>query len=348
MKRSFLVLLAALTPVLFLLPGAQGHVPVSSQDPDSLEHAAEIHEPTKSWAIYSALHEGGHPHYYRFHVQEGERIYLMLYRSAAPEHSDFVPSLILFGPGLPSEGTVPAYVEVPDGATWLAVAGEEPAHARYEGFAPSSMVVLATISMDAPATGTYHAVVHEPNRGGNYGMAVGSRESFTLGEWILTPLSLIAVYEWEGQGLPLIFAPMAAVLAIGLGRMAWRRESRWSPRTLFEGVGAVAGLLFLGSGATVLFQLGFTLTRAPASAEILITLVLAAIPLAMGFAALRLSLKEGAPVDTGRRIRMAILGVLALFAWAGLLLGPVLALVASVLPPKALGVRLRWPTEASQ
>ncbi|NIR87877.1 hypothetical protein GWO13_10125 [Candidatus Bathyarchaeota archaeon] len=33
-----------------------------------------------------------------------------------------------------------------------------------------------------------------------------------------------------------------------------------------------------------------------------------------------------------KRIYLAILGILALFAWAGLLVGPALAVVASVLP----------------
>jgi hypothetical protein len=42
------------------------------------------------------------------------------------------------------------------------------------------------------------------NGNGSYGIAMGYLAAFTLGERIITPLSLISVYIWEGQTLALI------------------------------------------------------------------------------------------------------------------------------------------------
>jgi hypothetical protein len=67
-------------------------------------------------------------------------------------------------------------------------------------------------------------------------------------------------------------------------------------------------------------------------AEALITLIFAIIPLAIGLIAIRLSLKDGHKASVKKRIYYVILGVAALFMWAGFIIGPILAIVSSIMP----------------
>lgn len=174
------------------------------------------------------------------------------------------------GPKLTSQGALPTYVEVPEGATTLVTEGENPPRATYEAFSPSAFYQLADVELDAPSSGTYYVAVFESSRGGHYGLAIGDRESFTLSEWTLAPLSFISIYQWEGESLLFIFAPLAATLALGVTLLIRRRGSERNTRTPFQWVGAIAGLFFLASGFTVLSQMLFASTRAPVGSDVII------------------------------------------------------------------------------
>jgi hypothetical protein len=308
------------------------HSPLIPGANENLADATLIPDPTKSWAIYGELHEVGETQYYRFNVSESQRIHIMLFKPTNPKNRKFEPWFALIGPGLVSQGNVPDYVEIPAGASAIVVAGEQPARATYEPFSASSFYSLAELDIPAPASGTYYIAVYGPSRGGSYGLAVGDRESYSLSEWILIPVKLISVYRWEGQSLAVIFLPVAATLAIGIGLMTWRK--RWIEQTLFEWTAILAGLLFFGSGIALFFQMIMTLTRTHASTEIIITIILALLPVLLGIAVIRIIIKSREKVDIRKRAYLMILGVLALFAWAGLLIGPILEILAGVLPAR--------------
>jgi hypothetical protein len=238
------------------------------------------------------------------------------------------------GPELDDKGNAPFYVEVPEEAgVWVA---DEISYteAAYESFTPSSFYELAKIDIEAPETGTYYIVVYESSRGGNYGVVMGYIETFTLDEWLLIPINLIPIYQWEGQNLALILAPMVATILIGLVLLLRQSETRKKILRPFNFVGSLAGLLFMGTGFTVLYQIMYTLIYAPLTAEVIISLIFAIIPLAIGLGTLRLGLRTVGRVTIRTRIYMIIFGVLALFVWAGLLVGPVLAIISSIMPSK--------------
>jgi hypothetical protein len=313
-----------------VMPGVFGHAPLMPGSNESLDNATVVSDPTKSWAIYAELHEGGEAQYYRFDIAQGQRIHVSLLKSTAPDDGDFTPGFVLMGPKLAPQGTVPDYVEMPEGAGSMVVEGKNPTRATYEAFSPSAFYQLADLELDAPSSGTYYVAVYDNLRGGHYGLAIGDRESFTLSEWILTPLSVISIREWSGQSLPLVFAPAAAVLVLGIAILISRRRTTGSPRTLFQWTEAAAGLLFLASGFTAVFQMLIALTLAPFGLDVIVTIVLALVPIIMGIFAIRFALRKTVNVRT--RVSTAILGVLALFAWAGFVIGPILAVMASVLP----------------
>jgi len=330
--------------IIVIIPEVLGHAPLGAGENESLDTAAIIPDPSKSWAIYAELHEGGEAQYYRFSISEGERILVSLLISPASKDEGFLPVLVLMGPKIVNQGVVPGDVEVPEGSGVIVLEGKPPSQATYEPFSPSSFYSLGAIDLNAPSSGTYYVAVYEPFQEGHYCLAVGYRETYTLEEWILIPINLISVYQWEGQSLPFILAPMVAILVIGLAILLWRQRSRGRPMAFFNWTGALAGLLFLGSGVTVLSQMIFALTRTSLVPEIGVTLVFAAIPVILGIGALRLAMKEDEKMGTRKRVYFVILGLLALFMWAGLLVGPILAIVTSLLPSRT-GITSRASAE---
>jgi hypothetical protein len=70
------------------------------------------------------------------------------------------------------------------------------------------------------------------------------------------------------------------------------------------------------------------------SPAIIVTLVFAIIPMALGILALRVgrTLSIRTMQDRGS---LMLIGILGLILWAGLIIGPVLAIVAAVLPERS-------------
>ena len=293
---------SALLIALLVATPALAHVPLFARDGSSSDSAFVVEDAAKSWVIYDTLPDGPAARYYRFRMEEGERIYATLQVSHA---AGFVPGMVLMGPGIGSAGSVPPYVAVPEGAGATAVPGRLPEQPEYEPFTPSKLYELARIDTTAPAAGDY-----------------------TLGEWVRVPVDVVAIHRHEGQPLLLIFAPMIAVLAIG-SALLLRRCRLLSPFALSA---AVAGLLYIGSGAMTLMQMVIAAVGTDAGAALVLTLVFAVIPALLGVWALLVAFRR--LIGTGERIAMAALGALALVAWAGLVIGPVLAFVAAVLPAR--------------
>ncbi len=318
---------------LFLVPNAKAHSPIDSGNNDSLETATLVPEPTKSWAVYAELHEGGEAQYYKFEIQAGERIYIMLFKSTSTEMTEFMPGFVLMGPGLNASGEIPAFVEVAENVETVVVNGLMSSQASYEPFSPSAFYELAQLDIGAPVSGIYYVAVFEPDRGGNYGLAIGERESFTASEWLLMPLSLLSVYQWEGQNILAILAPLIATVIIGLSIMIWRyRKGMTLDPPAW--ISSLAGLLFLGGGLTILAQMIFALTQAPLNASIGVTIIFITIPVTLGLWTIRTAMKRNGDWTTKARIYMLIIGIVALVMWSGYIIGPVLAMVSSIFPIK--------------
>jgi hypothetical protein len=125
---------------------------------------------------------------------------------------------------------------------------------------------------------------------------------------------------------------MIAALVVGVIFVAWRFKKQGNIGSPMAWLGAIAGITFVGTAATTLYQMLAAATQVTVGAEAVITLIFAIIPLALGLIAVRLSLKNGHKPSLKKRIYYVILGVAALFIWAGLLIGPILAIVASIMP----------------
>jgi hypothetical protein len=155
---------------IILLTVAQAHVPITTGDNEAIETATHIHDPLKSWAVYAELREGGVANYFEFEMEQGQRLRLSLF---TPRESAFTPGLVVMGPGIEPQGTVPAFVTVPAGLDARVVEGQRPDRGSYEPFTPSALYELADLDTTVTAAGTYYVAVYEPTNGGRYGLAVG-------------------------------------------------------------------------------------------------------------------------------------------------------------------------------
>ncbi|WP_255333831.1 hypothetical protein [Methanosarcina sp. KYL-1] len=308
-------------------------MPVFEEDGKSPGEAIPVEDPLKSRVLYGELEGGGNARYYSFEMEKGERILLGLIVPVKPGNRVFAPDLVLMGPGLADEGKVPKTLEIPEGNGVKMLPGKLPESATYEGFSPSAFYSLARLDLEAPESGTYYAAVASPARDVNYGIVLGYRESFSLKEWVLVPLGQIRTYRWEGQSLPFILAPLGLTLAAGVLAVL-RKKEKGSMFTPAQWAGAFASLFFLGTGLSFLVQMLVSLNRSAYSPEVFITLFLGFSHLALGVAAMGLSLKGSGYGENGTKKRLYFFGLAftGLLLWAGWLIGPLLAFEAGLLP----------------
>lgn len=316
--------------LLLFVPAASAHAPLSAGDNRNLASATVISDPLKSWVIYGHLHEPGEAAYFQMTMATGDRLVLALNVNRADSP---VPDLIVMGPGIASSGSVPPSVEVPPGSGTLVIPGTRPEKAAYEAFAPSVLYEVASHTMIIDQPGTYYAAVYNTGHELDYSFVEGYQERFTMAEWLVTPLSLISIYLWEGQSPWFVAAPYILVILLGSGLLAWYQKKTRTTRSIQAWIASGAGLLYIGTGASTLNQMVWVVSFTGFTPECVITVIFAVIPVLLGIWALSIGWPQK-PLTTARRISLAAIGMLGFVAWAGLILGPVLALVAAVLPEK--------------
>ncbi len=230
--------------------------------------------------------------------------------------------------------SLPDFIEIPEGFGARLVAPSMPEKPEYEPFTPASYYYLIDVDETVSEDGDYYLAVYDPNlEDGKYGIAIGYKEEFTLSEWLLIPFDVISIHEWEGQSLIVILMPL--LLSLILGPILLARKA-FIKLDVFNLLGVVAGLFYIGSGFMLLVQMLFALYGALFNALVLLTLVFITLPLVLGYVLLRKTMRVQGRISRRDRIAFLVLGLVGLFTWSGLLLGPSLAIVAGILPSKSL------------
>jgi hypothetical protein len=330
-----LVLSASSLP--FITEGTSAHSPTFPGNNTSLTNSTLVQDPSKSWAIYTHLEEST-VQYYALDLKAGDRLYLNLIVPTHEEGSGFLPTMAILGPFPDRNGSLPSSVQIPPGYGWKEINSTFPDQATYEAFSPSAFLNLAVFDENVASDGRYYvAVFQEPGLQplhGDYGLAVGYVESFTISEFILIPISLLNVYQWEGQSLFQVFAPVAAVFLIGvIGLYLWRKEElaqmEWAHRlTLFS------GLLFLGTATNTMIQMLIAISQTGLVLEVSVTLLFIVAPLLLGWLCLRNALGGRSSLTRRRRIEMFFIGLIGLFVWGGFIIGPIVGMLSSCIPAK--------------
>ena len=322
-RRVFLHLILA----VILLAGTgmvSAHAPLGVGSNEDIASAALISSPEKSFVLYTELHASGEAQYYLFPMQEGQILYGSL---QVPGPDSPVPDLVIIGPGIEPAGTVPSFIEIPAGSGAMVIPTTQPGKPAYEPFTPQPIYEVGRFNITIPKDGNYYIAIYGP-AGGKYSLAPGFLEEFTAEEWLLIPVSVLAIHLWEGQSPAAIFAPMIIVLIGGLALLF-----------LYPGLGTVrqnpvaalvflSGLLYLGGAAMTAMQIIYTAGATGYTAGVLVTLLFIAGPFVLGLYAIRLGTRI--PATEGGRaggIKIIVVGLLGLLLWGGLILGPVLAVI---------------------
>jgi hypothetical protein len=319
MKRFFIFFIIAVVAA----GTVYGHVPIESGDNDTLESALLVTEPTKSWAIYDDLHHN-EAKYYRFYMNDGERIRVQAF---TPEKGSFSPGLVLMGPGITVNDNPPSYVELLEEGGSMVIPGTR-SDAEYEPFTPTSYYYTAECDITVTVAGEYFLAVFEQETEGKVGIAIGYVEKFSPTEWLMIPIDVAAVHLWEGQHILLILAPLILTLTAGGALLYRRRNSLTAPSV----IGFTASFLYIGSGLVIVEQMIIALMKAPPTPGIGITVIFALIPLLLGVGLYNVARKK----ERGRkeRVKLLLYGALGYLFWAGVLVGPTLAVIGGIMPEK--------------
>ena len=325
-----------LLPVVFILlmviilPVA-AHVPIIADNNNNLNTPLSVEKPTKSYVIYGHLHDAGDVGYYQFNLNAGDQLKLSLMMTGfdAP-----VPDMVVMSPGNSGPiANLPQNVDVPPGYNAEVIKGQKPVTAEYEPFSPAAVFNVASYSKNITQPGTYYVAVISPADETQYSVAVGYLEEFSLEEWLLVPINLISTHLWEGQSIVAILAPFLAVIILGLILTARRERDNKIKKPLSFWLATIAGLCYFGGAAIVLVQMVRVLKETGFSAGVIVTLIFALIPIMLGIWALRVA-RSPSPRSLKNRLSLGIIGLLGLLFWAGLIIGPVIAIIAALVPER--------------
>lgn len=323
---------------LLLSAGAvAAHSPLFVDGNDTPDTAMRIDDPARSWAIYSHLRRG-EVLYFTFDAEEGDRLLLGLIIPVKDGDAGFLPRMVLMAPGISEEGALPSRVEVPSGYGYKVLGSSLPEEATYEGFSPSSFYDLGGIDSPAPVGGRYYVAVYATGaQEGNFALVVGYAEMFTAQELVLIPFRLYSIYLWEGQRPYEILAPMTVTILAGLLVIFHLRRRMPEGADLQSSTLLLSGLLVMGTAASTMVQTIISVRGSHLGPGLIVSVSLFTIAGVLGILLLRRGWKGGARTP-GERAGTAVIGLVAIFVWAGYLLGPALAILAAALPERVA----RW------
>jgi hypothetical protein len=307
---------------------AAAHVPVITAGGAGITGAVVVPDSAKSYAWYGTIGQPGQMEYYRLEFVQGDEMVFSL----STTDPDYHPVLYLLAPTNGTGEVIPAGIDVPAGYEVIGVPGAIPFQATYEPFTPMAMYEISSLEGPAPVSGVYYAVVSAP-AAGQYILATGYLEEFTPAEWLGIPVEVLRIRLWQGQSPFLLIGPyilgflLMGFLVLRKGKGSWKGlgVSRWS--------GLTAGALYVGSGLLVLSEMGIALRVTGWDSGAWLTLVFALIPLVLGAYVFIYTNRAEERQRISGRVAMLVIAGLGFIFWAGILVGPALAVLSAIAPP---------------
>jgi hypothetical protein len=316
-RVQILVFVAFACVVFFLVASAaSAHVPQFAEGGTQPQNATVIDQPATSWVYYGTIDSAQEGRYYQFDLGAGDRLYVQL---LTPREGPF-PGLAVTGPGLGgSRGFLPAQQGTAD-------------QAEYEPFTPGAYWYPATVDTKVQAAGTYYVAVYSEKPIGPYAIAVGYEEKYTVSAWIRLPADLLTIYAWDGGWLSALW-PGIAVVVFGAALLVWRARARRMHRGLSNWLALAAGIFYLTTSATVLFQMLRAAGRSGFDPAMGVTAFFIIGPAILGALLLWLGRRTISAPGIGTRAALLLLGLAGFGLLAGYFIGPVLAIAAAAAPP---------------
>ena len=316
--------------VCIILPSA-AHVLVTADGNTDIRTVYPVEIPTKSYVMYGHLPQAGESAWYQLRMKPGDRLVVSL---MTPGYNASVLDMIVMSPGTSlSPVGLPLSINVPEGYFAEIINGGAPRSATYEPFSPAAVFEVASYSRENTPPGLYYVVIVSSANETSYSIAVGYVEELTPLEWVLVPVNVIITHLWEGQSILVILTPFLAVVIFGFIVIS-RRESRKGPRMTYSGwLATIAGLCYLGGAAITVVQVVRAIAVTGLASSVAVTLVFAIIPMVLGIWVLRIG-RQSSGITIHDRIFLVLIAILGSVFWAGLVIGPVIAIAAAAFPEK--------------
>ena len=316
-RVKVLVFMAVACGAFFLIASvASAHVPQFAEGSTNPQNATVIDQPATSWVYYGTIDAAQEGRYYQFDLAAGDRLYVQL---LTPREGPF-PGLAVSGPGLGGSG---GYLPEQQGTA---------DQAEYEPFTPGAYWYPATVDTTVQTAGTYYVAVYSDVPIGPYAIAVGYEEKYTVPAWIRLPADLLTIYAWDGGWLSALW-PGIAVIVIGAGLLVWRARARRTRRGSSGWLAMAAGIFYLTTSATVLFQMLRGAGRSGFDPAMVVTAFFIIGPAILAALLLWLGRRTVSAPSVGTRVALLLLGLVGFGLLAGYFIGPVLAIAAAVAPP---------------
>lgn len=308
-----------------LLPPATAHVTVEPGSGDSSENATALGIPPAR--VFDALHPAGGYHYYRVFLEEGQVVQLRLLATPGAFLANDPPSVFIVSPLVNDAGLRPAGLPLPDGAGVDGFAGNPDAPFVVDWRLPARFVAFVDQPFVAPASGHFFVVVYSREGGGSYSFAVEKSGGSPILDAYLVVTDRPLAYATSGESFARTAAGFAlgAVVVVGLAIGSWRRGERFSG--VAKSGALVASILFAASASSLAWES----VRVGVDGR---TIALAALSAALAAVLFACASRPGVPSWRVRSVVIAA-GLVGLASWGGALIGPVLAILTSLIPDEA-------------
>jgi len=231
-RRLALVVVLTLVSLLAIPSVAEAHKPIfDGSGTSGYDRALYISDPTISWAVYTELRHPGEVDYYTFEARQGTPLYTQMVIPQISGLEQFVPSIVLVGPGLPApQEALPVPLPPGDGAVLIQPQPGEQPQSFYEPITQTNYWEWQEYRAPAPADGTYYLLVFDPqNQVGKYVLAIGEREDYGFGDLLQLPVIWWKVHAYFGEtswSTALAAATVGVILLTIVMTVAWRRWRR--------------------------------------------------------------------------------------------------------------------------
>lgn len=280
----------------------------------------------------------------------------------------FDPGFVVLSPVLNGTTGVPPQVEVPEEYGARVVEPDGQPRGEFEPFTPAALYRHAELDTTVETSGTYYVVAYDRDGDpGNVGVVVGHTESFGVVEYVTVPFDRPRIHLWEGQSAWLVFGPMLVGFLAIFNRYVQRTDTSedegdlrevaaevdaagveasevdatgvetaevgggGSSWTFRDGALGVASGLYAATGVAVAVQTGIAVSIVGVTSSLLVTVPFVVVPLGLASYLLACA-TDGASHGRLRRGLLVGASLLGALTWAGFVLGPLLVLVAALLP----------------
>ncbi len=180
LSRTFTIL-ALITIISMTMPPATAHNPIFSQDNHDFSTAIRIPDANISYAMYGYLDTPGEAQFYYVDTSSPVSLITQMNVPKNDVYATFQPSYAIIGPGITTQDPVPFEVPAGNGSLLINASRQRPGNEFYEPFSGITYNISTKTYTDITVPGRYYiAIFDETHKKGDYVLATGELESFSI------------------------------------------------------------------------------------------------------------------------------------------------------------------------